>query len=543
MEDYLQYFIKVILLQSILFGSFWLFNRKSTNFHFNRYFLLAILILPFVIPFAEIQISLPNNQSGQIYTILPLSFVNEAVSNRPDQIAEPIADNFNYWAIAIVIYFAFAIYASVNMMCSYMNIRRLTRNCKHKETTSRGFQLYHVASNVLSFSFLNKIFLSECFPMTQQEKAIIIAHEEYHVAQKHSLDIIISELVRIVFWFNPLLWLLQNKLKENHEFLSDRHTLHLSGQFQYVKLLRNFKWHEMNLQLVNAYSGSDIKNRINMIQMNPKPSKISGVVTLSIVSILTVFLFACKNDLSDLQTSDKSFDENNPKMALDEEINRTVKAMSDFPQDIKDAYISLQSNDPIHRYILGFSIENSQLENPKNKSMIPGLNDVVLVYSRKFTEDEIKTRNLNSNWNGRDQYNAYGVIYKVNRQEYEEYKRGSHSDDEIHDDYDRPASYPGGQAALEKTIKENLLYPESAISQGIEDRVMMSFVINKAGYFVYLNIEKEPSVEDEALRIEFMKAAFKAIKATEGQWNPAEKDGRYVYSRMTLPIEFKLDKK
>jgi hypothetical protein len=283
--------------------------------------------------------------------------------------------------------------------------------------------------------------------------------------------------------------------------------------------------------------------------MHPKPSKLSGIVALCLISVLTVFLFACKNDLSDLQGSDTRFDEYQPNMTLEEEIAQRVHAMHNAPKDFIEAYISLQRNDPTHIYVTMNSFTESEdtpfnPENPKNNYLKLGLSDVALVYSRKFTADEIKHHNLNNKLHGIDNYSVYGTIYKINRQEFEALKyKVHHNDDEIHDDYDRPASYPGGNEALKKTLKENLHYPESAITQGIEDRVMLSFVINKAGHFVYLNIEKEPLVQDEALRIEFMKAAFEAVKATEGQWNPAEKDGRYVYSRMTLPIEFKLDKK
>ena len=550
MEELIQYFIKVVLIQSILFGAFWGLNRKGTNFRFNRYFLLATLLLPLIIPFATIPISLPANDPGSIDVLFPISFVNESISNNPIPKIETHAANFNYWLLTIpAIYITIAIFSAITMINTCKRIIHLKRKSNKNEITPNGFHLFHVESDVVSFSFLNKIFLSNKFPLTAQEKDIIIAHEEYHISHGHSFDILISEIVRIVFWFNPLLWLLQNKLKENHEFLADLHTLHLSGQFQYVKLLRNFKWHEMNLQLVNAYSGSSIKNRLDMIQMHPKPSKLSGIIALCMISVFTVFLFACKNDLNDLQTDDKSFDENQPKMALDEEIAQRVLAMRNAPKDFIDAYISLQSNDPTHIYITMNSFtapEDTPFdpENPKNKNLKLGLTDVALVYSRKFTEEEIKYHNLNNKLHGMDEYSVYGIIYKVNRQEFEALKyKVEVNDDEIHDDYDRPASYPGGKAALEKTIKENLKYPESAISQGIEDQVIMSFVINKAGHFVYLNIEKEPSIEDETIRIEFMKAAFAALKATEGQWNPAEKDGRYVYSRMTLPIEFKLDKK
>ena len=70
----------------------------------------------------------------------------------------------------------------------------------------------------------------------------------------------------------------------------------------------------------------------------------------------------------------------------------------------------------------------------------------------------------------------------------------------------------------------------------------MRFVVSKRGGLLYLNVDQEPSTPDEEINVEFMIAAYQALKSTEGMWEPAEKDGIYVLSRVTLPIEFKLDK-
>lgn len=546
MEELIRYFIKVMLLQSILFGAFLGLNQKGTNFQFNRYFLLVTLLLPLVIPLAKIPISLPADAPRSIDVLFPPSFVNESISNNPIPKIETQVANFNYWMLTIpAFYITVAIFSAITMINTCKRIIHLTKKSNKKEITPNGFHLFHVQLDVVSFSFLNKIFLSNKFPLAPEEKDIIIAHEEYHISHGHSLDILISEIVRIIFWINPLLGFLQKKLKENHEYLADKNTLKISGHAQYVKLLKEYKWHEMYIQLVHAYSGSNIKNRLDMIQMHPKPSKFSGIITLCMISVLTIFLFACENDLNEIQDINAIKGENEVEMTLEEEIAMWVKFLSSTPQDFTDTYISLQRKDPAYKYMPIITLVGLDYPFDPNKEIIKiGTMDFVLVHSRAFTEEEMKRMHKNNDAIRNQEFKLYGTIRKVNRLEYDTYNfKVKHNDDDIHDDYDLAANYKGGKVALEKTIKENLRYPESALTRGIEGEVNFSFVITKHGGFLYLNIVNEPKIEDEAMRIEFMKAAFEAIKATEGQWNPAEKDGRFVNSRMTLPIDFKLDKK
>ena len=136
---------------------------------------------------------------------------------------------------------------------------------------------------------------------------------------------------------------------------------------------------------------------------------------------------------------------------------------------------------------------------------------------------------------------AFAVIRKVDRYKYKEFKYKTGGDNNIHDDVDKIANFKGGSAGLHRYLKENLKYPEIAKNQGIEDKVVLRFVVSKGGGLLYLNIDERPATKNEEVSIELEKAAFFAISKTQGMWEPAEKEGRYVLSRVTLPIEFKLD--
>ena len=49
----------------------------------------------------------------------------------------------------------------------------------------------------------------------------ILIHEQCHVEQKHSIDVMLSELFTILCWFNPFAWLLKREIRLNLEYLAD----------------------------------------------------------------------------------------------------------------------------------------------------------------------------------------------------------------------------------------------------------------------------------------------------------------------------------
>ncbi|MDX5321572.1 MAG: blaR1 peptidase M56 family protein, partial [Bacteroidota bacterium] len=70
-----------------------------------------------------------------------------------------------------------------------------------------------------AFSFFGSIFLPT--HLNPQDRAFVLQHEWAHVKQMHSLDRLISFVMRCVFWFNPVLYFLEKAIILNHEYLAD----------------------------------------------------------------------------------------------------------------------------------------------------------------------------------------------------------------------------------------------------------------------------------------------------------------------------------
>ena len=105
-------------------------------------------------------------------------------------------------------------------------------------------------------------------------------------------------------------------------------------------------------------------------------------------------------------------------------------------------------------------------------------------------------------------------------------------DPQIYVRVEKKAAFPGGQAELNKYLSKAINYPEEASDNGIQGRVIVSFVVNTNGSIVDVEVLRgvHPALDKEAMRV------VKAMPA----WTPASNQGKKVRSKFTLPINFKL---
>jgi outer membrane biosynthesis protein TonB len=114
---------------------------------------------------------------------------------------------------------------------------------------------------------LHYVFIGE--RLSKDEQEAILKHEMVHVAQKHSLDLLYFELLRIVFWFNPLVYMYQNRIRSLHEFIADKEALKTQEKQAYYQSLLAQVFETQNVSFVNTFfKKSLIKKRIVMLQKN-----------------------------------------------------------------------------------------------------------------------------------------------------------------------------------------------------------------------------------------------------------------------------------
>jgi hypothetical protein len=116
-----------------------------------------------------------------------------------------------------------------------------------------------------AFSFFNTIFLGEQIPET--EKSVIYKHELVHIKELHTLDLLFFEILKIFFWFNPLVYIYQSRIKELHEYIADAKASKQNGKADYYQSLLNQVFDVNTVSFTNTFfKKSLIKKRIAMLQ-------------------------------------------------------------------------------------------------------------------------------------------------------------------------------------------------------------------------------------------------------------------------------------
>ncbi|MBO7387046.1 MAG: energy transducer TonB, partial [Lachnospiraceae bacterium] len=105
-------------------------------------------------------------------------------------------------------------------------------------------------------------------------------------------------------------------------------------------------------------------------------------------------------------------------------------------------------------------------------------------------------------------------------------------DDHIYDIVEVNAQFPGGDEACMKWIAGHMKYPEEAVKNNIQGRVMVRFTVEKDGEITDVKAVRSPSplLAEEAERV---------VKAMP-KWKPAKNKGEIVRSTFNLPISFRL---
>jgi TonB family protein len=189
--------------------------------------------------------------------------------------------------------------------------------------------------DITPFSFFNLLFISKNDENRTGMKEML-AHEMEHVKQRHSIDVIVMELVTILQWYNPFVWLLKRSLRENHEFLADHGALKPGTSSAAYRLLLLHVTLGQQPVLANNFNYSLIKNRIKMIT-KIKSSKASTLkLTMGVVATMALLtFFACETKQPGAkpvnQPAEKEQVANSLPVQPEEKIFSVVEQMPQYP--------------------------------------------------------------------------------------------------------------------------------------------------------------------------------------------------------------------
>lgn len=287
------YLTKTVLVSGLLSGYYWLFLRNRFFHGFNRFYLLSIPILSFILP--ALQLSLPSfwNHPSSGSPILLLGVgqgsLEEAVTiYARQQNGKGVSFEFILFILSLSIS-VFLILRLIKSIRYLFQLRKEKPFMNLPEAT-----VYFVSEKGTPFSFFKSIFWGKELELESEAGRQILQHEIYHVKNNHSLDILSLEILYIVYWFNPFLFLIQRELKAIHEYAADAWVAAKTDTYAYATLLLT-KASGPALPLTNPFFKSQIKKRISMMTKSKKQKAglLGRFMILPLISIL-IGLFSFK---------------------------------------------------------------------------------------------------------------------------------------------------------------------------------------------------------------------------------------------------------
>ncbi len=267
---FLLYLGKVMLCSGILLGYYWLFLRNKRFHHYNRFYLLATLAVSVLLPMIKIPV-LYNSQDSVNHAVYQTIEVLTVNYGEADMLGEAPSKAFMLWNLLNLSYLIYAIGLLVLLFAlvkSLLYIRRISR--RYPAERISGLKFFNTVEPGTPFSFFRSIFWNRELVFNSADGQQIFRHELFHVQQKHSTDIIFTELITALFWVNPFFHILKKELKAIHEFLADQYAISGNDRYAYAELLVLQTMKANYPPITNHFFQNHIKRRIAMITNNQK---------------------------------------------------------------------------------------------------------------------------------------------------------------------------------------------------------------------------------------------------------------------------------
>lgn len=466
--EILIYFLKANIFLVIFYGFYFALFRNETFHKANRFFLIMGAILALTLPFMKSEYFQKNEMvSSGIQEI-----VYEYYLDTEEIVVNPVAESVTYLD-AINYFYLLGLGFSLCFL-AYRLMKTLDWVKNHKNAKGTAF------------SFLGKVFVDNQL----QGKMIIQQHENIHVKQRHFIDLLLLEMLQIVFWFNPVVYFYKKSIAIIHEFLADEAATQIAtNKAEYATLLINkqFNIQPATIFTQHFFNHSTLKSRIIMLSKNP--SKKTALLKYGLLAPLFFALLLVSSFTVDKSTNLQTVLE---KMETNISQNTITKSNVFSFEEIKP-----------EESIIHLKIAEKQ----ENKA-VTSLNFLPI-------DEDVQIDNLD-----------FPNLQKDTVPQ-------SKTPKEIFTVAEQSPGFVGGTKELYRWLGSKIKYPKAAQRANVSGSVFVKFIVEADGSIDDVKIMKGIGFgcDEEAIRV---------IK-TMPKWNPGIQNGRPVAVYYNMPIVFKLD--
>lgn len=340
----IDYILKLNICLAVVYLFYQLLLRRLTFYNWNRWYLLGYTALSFIIPLIDIMPSLEKRalqQNLMVQWIPAISFTAPGERN--------FFETLTYWDWAVAILILGSLVLLVRFLIRFYSFKKM--KAKAQLISGQDTLIYQLDEPIRPFSFGNAIFINTDMH-SGEELEEIIRHEFVHVKQKHTVDIMWCELLCMLNWFNPLVWLLRHNVKQNLEFIADHKVLQ-SGldrkEYQYLllKVMGNRQF-----AFTNHFNFSSLKKRIAMMN-TIKSAKVQLVKFMFLLPVLAVLLLSFRKEMKDYreqvvnQKTDQKLNAASPAASADKAAT-TIFVEDTIPAQSMDTVAVINVKDRVH---------------------------------------------------------------------------------------------------------------------------------------------------------------------------------------------------
>jgi bla regulator protein blaR1 len=318
------------------------FGLEQEKMHrFKRFYLLCSLGFTLVVPL----ISLPWFAKESVDAPVLNAALVQGVQFTP-QIAQPQASSIPLESILWVIY---SVIAAILLLRLLHNLyQAMVMQTKGEKLQHAGVPLVILPEHIPTHSFFSTIYINPK-DFAEESATAILAHELAHVRQGHSWDILFVEVLRVLFWFNPVLYAYKRAIQLNHEFLADEAVIQQASidipTYQYLLLDKIAQ--AQQLRLVQQFDYFNTKKRMMMMLKKTQSSNVFWKKALVLPLFLSLLLMLCEEVHAEKELPQgnalpsKSFQKNSPLKVSNRKVSPRLEPGAGVSQELLDVYIAL----------------------------------------------------------------------------------------------------------------------------------------------------------------------------------------------------------
>jgi len=478
----------------------------TTFYRFNRFYLLGATLLSALLPLLHFTISDDTSVVNEVAisgTVFAReltgvhSIMGPEITVTPD--AQEIAHGHSLWAIILVCSYAvYVLMLVIGWTRGVVKAHRFLRG-KPRRHISRAIWLVTHNEQFGPFSWMNYIVISDRENGFARKASL--RHEFAHIRLMHSIDLIILLACTIL---NPVCWLVLQEIKIVHEFQADDEVINRYGiegkDYQRLLIMRTVGAEAY--ALANSFN-LNIKKRI--IMMNKKKTlrrRFMWLLLLIPLLGMTSVLFARTDNKADKTPTQVKISEGDIITGRVIDTDGPIFMARIFEVDLRGRIFASSITDPEGNFAF-------KLVNPDDMILVTkdGYEDFKGVIDSKEITITLKKADAESLQVEDKQEEAMVVVEEM-------------------------PGFPGGLFVLMQYLNDNIQYPDKAKNDGVEGRVVVSFIVGKEGLIKDAQVEKsvDPELDAEAIR----------VVAGMPRWTPGKSHGEPVDVKYSIPINFQL---